>query len=93
MHSMYKQHNLRPDRADAQTSLSLCYLLLHHVSFYLYVDIIFTDLYGKNNLESAFIDQIMDTILDLNNAGMNEGKPYHRGEDEAKKVKFTELSN
>ena len=59
----------------------------------MYVDIIFTDLYGKNNLESAFIDQIMDTILDLNNAGMNEGKPYHRGEDEAKKVKFTELSN
>ena len=41
-----------------------------------------SELYGKNNLEAAFIDEIIDTLLDL----QKEGLPAFFEKDEAKKV-------
>ena len=41
-----------------------------------------TGMYGKNNIEAAFIDQILDTVLELSNAGF----PFFTEKDEEKKV-------
>ena len=45
------------------------------------------DFYGKNNLEAAYIDQILDTITDL----INTAIPYviEKHENKAKKVQST----
>ena len=42
----------------------------------------FPELYGKNNLEAAFIDQITETLRDLGNAGIK----WFSEKDETKKV-------
>ena len=48
---------------------------------------IFVDFYGKNNFEKACIDQILDTVVELNNRGLKMfSRPYFRVEDEAKRV-------
>ena len=47
-----------------------------------------TGLYGKTNLEAAFIDQILDTVLDLMKAAM----PVFFEKDETKKVNKHKLS-
>ena len=49
--------------------------------------LLFPDLYGKNNLEAAQIDIILDTLLDLNNRGLRQGKPYFREDDQQKQVR------
>ena len=48
----------------------------------IYFSVCKSGLYGKTNLEAAYIDQILDTVLDLINAIM----PVFFEKDEAKKV-------
>ena len=48
---------------------------------------IFVDFYGNTNFEKACIDQILDTLVELNNRGLKMfSRPYFRVEDEAKRV-------
>ena len=52
------------------------------------VFLLFLDFNGKTNFEKACIDQILDTLQDLNNRGLKMcGRPYFRVDDEAKKVR------
>ena len=54
----------------------------------LFISVTFVDFYGKTNFEAACIDQILDTLWDLNSRGTKMfGRPYHRVEDKDKMVK------